>query len=341
MSDTTLATEGVAEFEVPFEVSGMWLSPAGTHVALGSEDQDEATTIRAGRVGGELTDFKADEAIFVDEGRLLLLEHLRGASVLRLVDLNEKKQDVWSRRFPLSSASMGFDRSSSEWRLLGWSADRDIVSEVGRIGSESVREERWNTPARDPYKVNALAAAGGRVLVLETQVVLPRLFGGGLLSGLTPILRSGPRTESRFWTVNDRGGSALTTSQLDVRCRSASDDHRATCTAFDGARTGLFVMDAATRQPAALASVTGHFYLRDDLGHGWVAGWWNSGLVVLRAVTREVIRLEERNGERPSQVAIGDAVLGVAASNEDGSTIRLYPMASLRPSDPRSVSLTK
>jgi cytochrome c5 len=105
-------------------------------------------------------------------------------------------------------------------------------------------------------------------------------------------------------------------------------------------KAGLFVMDPATRQPAALASVTGHFYLRDDLGHGWVAGWWNTGLVVLRAETREVVRLEERNGERPSQVAIADTVLGVAASSEDGSAIRLYPMASLRPSDPRSVSLT-
>src|SRR6185295_18337315 len=74
MAVTTLAAEAVAEFPVPFYVSGMWLSPAGTHVAFGSEDAEEETTIHAGRVGGPLTDFTADDAIFVDEGRLLLLE---------------------------------------------------------------------------------------------------------------------------------------------------------------------------------------------------------------------------------------------------------------------------
>src|SRR6185503_2483709 len=52
MSVTTLASEAAAEFSVPFEVSGMWLSPAATHVALASEDEEEETTIHAGRVGG-------------------------------------------------------------------------------------------------------------------------------------------------------------------------------------------------------------------------------------------------------------------------------------------------
>ena len=68
---TVAAAESVAEFQVPFAVTDMLLSPAARYVALASEDADEITTIHAGPIGAPLASFRAEEAIFVDEGRLL------------------------------------------------------------------------------------------------------------------------------------------------------------------------------------------------------------------------------------------------------------------------------
>src|SRR5205814_3851414 len=61
---TIVAPNALREFAVPFEVSGLWLSPAARYVALASEDRDERVTIHAGPAGGALEDFAADEAVF-------------------------------------------------------------------------------------------------------------------------------------------------------------------------------------------------------------------------------------------------------------------------------------
>ena len=99
----TLTGAAIAEFEVALDVDNLWLSPAGGYFAVRTEDQNEELTIHAGRVGGALRAFIAEDALFVDEGRLLLLERPRRSSMLRVVDL-ETGNEVWSRSVPLSAA---------------------------------------------------------------------------------------------------------------------------------------------------------------------------------------------------------------------------------------------
>src|SRR6185295_5001285 len=130
-----------AEFRVPFEVSALRLSPAGDFVALSSEDEDEETTVHAGRAGGPLAAFTGDEAVFVDEGRLLLFAQQPGASVLRVVDLTRENREVWSLRVRMSAARLLFDGASNGWRPLRWNPDGDIASAAGTIGDSGVREE--------------------------------------------------------------------------------------------------------------------------------------------------------------------------------------------------------
>ena len=97
----TQTTSPVSELSVDFYPSSLWLSAGGGYVALGSEDDDEQSTIHAGRVGASLAAFTADDAAFAGESTLLLLERQPQESVLRLVDLAESSREAWMLKVPV------------------------------------------------------------------------------------------------------------------------------------------------------------------------------------------------------------------------------------------------
>jgi Zn-dependent protease with chaperone function len=324
---TTTIVDGPArtEFAVPFSVSALRLSPAGGFVALDSESEDERTTIHAGAVGAALRDFAADEAIFMDEGRLLLLDRQRVTSVLRAVDLRGSPRKEWSLSVPVSWADLLFDPASGRWRLLGWN-DGDIVSATGVVGDGNIHEERWTAPPRDINNVEALSISHGAVLALESHR-RPRLLSGSRLWRWAAILQEGYRKDSWFWSVSKRDPSTFLSSSLDVACRGVSlGSESATCAAFDGARTGFFALDPATRQATLLAFVPGRFYLRGDAGGGWFQGRWDHEPVLLQATTRQALRLDEGQRNRLTHLAIAGRTLGAAfwSADGDGSIVRLY-----------------
>jgi Zn-dependent protease with chaperone function len=318
----TVTARPIAEFSVPFDVTEMRLSPMGRFVALASENDEERITIHAGPAGGPLTNFEADEAKFVSEGRLLLLERQRSATLLRLVDLERGGREAWSRRVPLWAVRLSFDGSSNTWHLLGWNDADDIVSVSGGTGGDHVREERWR--AHGIEDVNALSVSNGAVLALETQYRSSRLFDG-TFRRWAPLIEPAIRTESRFWTIGRQDQSMFAVSRLELSCQHTSADDAATiCTAFDGMRTGFFEIDAATRRPRALASVNGRFYSRGDAGCGWLAGWWDHALLLVRASTREAISITDASGRRPMNLARSDNLLGAVFADGRDSLVRLY-----------------
>ena len=322
----TIAAEPAAEFPLPSDSTDVSLSPGAQYVAALSEDDEEQTTVHAGRIGGALADFAADEALFVDEGRLMLLERQRASAVLRVIDLAAGNRTVWSLPVSLRSWGLSVDRASRTWRVFGHAENGDLASAAGRIGERTIHEERWKSPADGGYGVQALAVSKGALLALETRYL------GGLLDRTpfwywTARQEFGPRVESRFSTIDDRGYSTFATSRLDVTCRTtASDDEGPTCTAFDGTRTHFFAIDAAQRRVAALASMIGRFFYRRPAGGGWIAGIWDGAPVLIRAATHEAIRVDGRKGDRPFTLAVAENVIGTVSSDTDGSTIRLYPL---------------
>jgi hypothetical protein len=322
----TVAGASLADVPVPFEVAELWLSPAGRYLALSSESPDEETTIHAGRVGGKLSAFTANDAAFVDEGRLLLFEQHPTGSTLRTVHLDAKGGTVWSLQVPVRDARLSFDRVSRQWCLLGSNADGDIVSAAGRVGEQAVLEKLWKAPADDTDEVEAISSSRSEVLTLESQS-RPSMFGAGPFQRWASIVQTGLHTESHIWTTSDHGRSAVTASRLDLRCRRLSTDgEAAVCTAFDGTRTRFFEVNSLTRTLKALASVAGHFYLRGDAGGGWVAGWWDGEPVLLRTATRSAIRVRGLDGSRVDELAITETVIGAVSSTADGSIVRLYKL---------------
>src|SRR5207245_1522501 len=141
-------------------------------------------------------------------GRLLLLERQRGASVLRVVDLQQQNRVTWSLRVPLAAARLLVDGASNAWRLLDWNEAGDIVSAAGTVGDHEFREEGWRIAVADIDDLEALSISGRQVLALETQTrsALPR---SGPFWRWAALVQPSLRTESRFWKVSQHGSSAF------------------------------------------------------------------------------------------------------------------------------------
>jgi len=88
--------------------------------------------------------------------------------------------------------------------------------------------------------------------------------------------------------------------------------------------TRFFALDSTTRRLTALASMTGRFYVRGVAGCGWLAGWWDHALVLVRPSTREAIRLPEDGRGGPDELATADKMIGAVFSEPHGSTVQLH-----------------
>jgi len=317
-----ISVDPLAEFAVPFDVTTLWVSPKGSRVAFSSDNDDEVTTVHAGPVGGTLTSYDADGAAFVDEGRLLVLERVRNASVLRLVNLNDGSRTVWSRRLPLQYGRLSFDSASQAWHVAGWNGD-EVISVAGHIGSDDVREGNWDVSALD--RVRPLAVSNGNLLALETKR-FSRSSGTGLMGSLTGFVLPAPRDATRLATLSDRGsGSSFTESRLDLTCASpAVEGADAMCAAFDGTRTRFFAIDADSGRFTPARSVIGHCTVYNDAGGGWVMGTWEREAILIRAASGEVLHVAASAREIPYEIAIGEKVVATVTSLEKRATVRIY-----------------
>jgi hypothetical protein len=307
---TTVSPVPQAEVALPFEVSSLRLSPEGRYIAVATEDDKERTTIRAGRVGSPLTAFNVDDAAFVDERRLLLLERLSSTSRLRLIDLSRGPDDVWTLSVPVQRARLLLDRGSQRWSLLGWSASGDIATATGIVGEDTVGNLGWKGP---DVRVALISGSSSEVLGVESTT-MPGRFGVGR------------RAVSVLWSITDRGSSSWITTRLELRCGPLSTrGELALCMAFDGDRTRFFEVNPVTRRLKALVSVDGRFLRNGEESRaGWIAGWTNLGSILLRTTAGRAIRVNGRDGSRANVLAITDSVIGAVFPSGSGSTVRVY-----------------
>lgn len=330
VSVKTIAGPALNEFSVPFDVSDLRVSSSGRYVALlSTHDDEDLTTVHAGRAGGPYTELAADEAVFVDEARLLLLARQRSGTTLRLVSLENDSHELWTRRLPdLFATRLWFDEGTASWRLLGWNDEHDIVSAVGDLDGGVIREQRWTSPARGRDNIDLVAVSGSNALAIETDYV-PGFLSRTRLWRWAPLVVPATQTESRLWMVRPQGSVAFATSRLDVRCEGvALDDSRVICTAFDGTRTRFFGVDPEAQRLTALMKLDGRFYQRIDAGRGWVTGWWASGAVAIDVKRREAIRVEVPDGGRVLHLTVARRLLAAVSSADVGSSVRFYSLKS-------------
>jgi heat shock protein HtpX len=342
LSVTTVPSRQLTEFSLPFDATGLSLSPGGGYVAIASEDRREQVTIHAGAAGGSLTTFEADQAMFVEEGRLLLLERQRTGVVLRLIDLQSAAHEVWAKRVSMASGRLAVSPASGMWRLLGWDDEGNIASISGHVGEDAITEARWKSPASDTDEVEPLATSGPHLLAVENRSTYPGYgYGYGPSTTLgaarvalhtwAALMRSTSLSETRLWTIGPETETLFATSRLTVSCRNDGLDEPAICTAYDDMRTVFFAVDPAGPKMTPIGSLNGRFFARGDAGCGWILGWLDGGMVLVRPSTHEAIRLAGQDRRGLDHIAMIERMAAAVAPNPRGSTVRIYSFETGRP----------
>jgi len=319
----TMSNDPFLEFPTGLDVMDVRISPQGRAIALVTENDDEETSFHVGGAGMPLTRLDGADAIFVDDDHLLLLERESDATVLREVKVGGAPVIVWQQKLEgLLSSSLAFNRGRTGWTVVGRNRARQIVRASGRIGSDTVDEQRWTLSSPDRRGGYPIAVSGPDVVMLEKRYERS-VFDGTVLSRWRWMLLPVPTT--RFWMIGPAGEVDLLQTQLDLRCGPmVSDDDQPVCAAFDGTRTRLFALDGRRRRVEPLVSVPERFTLYGRSGRGWLQGWVQNTPIVLRLSTREAIRAASSGSSRVQQVGATDDVVATVSRDSESSTVRLY-----------------
>jgi len=321
----TASPRRLAEFPVPSRASGIHLSPRGRSIAVATENEDEETTYHVGRAGGRLTPFDADDVVFLDDDRALLLA--LGASkgaIVREIAIGDATAAVAERRIDdVIDARLSFDAASRTWTLLGHTRERHIVRVAGRGVDGAVQEQRWTLPGDLTARTSTIASSERAALVMDTRYA-SHLLPSVMLWQMTPLVGM-PPTESAVWSVGAQGATERAHTRLDLRCVSGgASGTTSLCAAFDGVHTRLSRLEAGGRV-VPLGQLAGRVYLYDaSSAPDWTAAWWRRGAVLLRLSTREAFEIGDATSGPARALTVADAVVGALIFGNGGTTVRVY-----------------
>ena len=319
----TMSGSPFAELSTELDISDLRISPTGRSVALATENQHEETTFHVGRTGGPLVPLDADDLVFVDDDRLLLLGRDHDATILREAAIDHGTQIVRQHRLTgVDSARLSFDGLAQQWVVVGIT-QRQVVRIAGRIGSDAVDEQRWTLPARRHFGAYPLVSSDPDVLMLERRDERGPLER--LLERWWWRLNLARRTTSVLWVLGSGGERELLETRLDLACQHTVVDGPLVCTAFDGTRTRVFAVDYRQRRVDPLAMMPGQFAAYGGNTRGWMPGWWESTPMALRLDTAEGIRLPTLpRTAYVSRLAASHNIVAVASTDDRRSIVRLY-----------------
>jgi Zn-dependent protease with chaperone function len=328
---TSLDGADSAEFDVPFGVDTLRLSPTGRLAAVQRADEIEsdvtsASIFHVGRPGAGLSAVDAADLTFVDDHRALLLILQEGGAEVREVNFDDGAPVVaWRERIPdLQWGALTYEPSGNRWIVLGRDAAGQLVRSAGTVGSAGTESTTWPAPARERW-LDAAATHGGAALIVEKHYV----FGAAhwiAPRSIAPFLAP-PFGESQVWRLRDGRRIDTGRSLLDTSCvNGALADGRLVCAAFDGIRTRIIAIDTDSAAVTGLMAINGHFRPDEVATRGWLTGWSNSRPVALRLATREAIRPPSPRGEFVNTMALTETVIGTASWKKGGSRIRVYPL---------------
>jgi Zn-dependent protease with chaperone function len=305
--DAELAGAAAREFDVPDATTGIRLSPDGRVVAAALEPDDPAipSTFHVGRAGRAPVAVQAEDLVFVDSDRIVLVDAGESGTTLRMVSLAAPEERQWSvHAADLVAPSLSIDIAAMRWRVMGWTAARGLVRAEGTIGMVAIERTVWPAPqTRDAY-VEAVAAAGDRALVVESRISRSPLQGMVSSTMWMPLLY---RIESRYWSLDRDSRRELGSSALQAECSATPVPGTAlACSAFDGSRTRFFRIDPATGQTTPVGYFEGRFVGFDSQGEEWLSGWANGTPAAISLATREIVRLPASTGAVTQLIASGD-----------------------------------
>src|SRR5262249_56033293 len=115
-----------------FEIDGFRLSPHGESIALFTEREDDGSVCHVGPIGGPYVAFDADDAVFIDDRRALLLAQGPTGVTLKQIEIAATSTVVREHQLAgIRSGSLSFDERTAAWALTGPDRDNQLVRVAG------------------------------------------------------------------------------------------------------------------------------------------------------------------------------------------------------------------
>jgi Zn-dependent protease with chaperone function len=321
---TTIEGEPAREFPLPFHASAIRLSPSGRTVLVTSSDHadDYRPIFHVGRVGSRLSRMEADEIVFADDDRLIVLDAGEENADVREVHVDAPEEVLWQQRVEgMTSPVLSYRPSSRTWQLLGADMDGGIVRASGCVGKGHVETTRW-APSTDGTRwPQAIAASGSQALVVEARYPT---FGDTTRMSMLLSMLQGFHFESRLSRVDPSGYTEFARTKFMAQCQATLSEDRLLCSVFDGTRTRFAALDPTSSSITAIAWLRGRFtgqYMSQD---GWMSGWLGSEPVAIRAATLEGVRTRRAPGHVVTQVVATGGVIATISYGQNGSVLRFY-----------------
>ena len=329
---TTLDRPAAVEFDVPFEVESLRLSPTGRLAAIRRAEDDDSDdskitslVFHVGRPGAALSPVEAADFTFVDDRRaLILVVHDKEAEV-REVSFDGAPLVGWRERIPdLRWGTIGYEAQGNRWIVLGRDAADQLVRAAGTVGAAGAERTTWNISPERGRWVDEAATHGAAALVVDKHYA----FGSPgwiALRSFAPFLTQ-PFGDSQIRRFRDGQRIDAGRSLLDTACVSgARADGGLGCAAYGGTRTRIVAIDTEQRIGADWRRSTAHFRPTEAADRrGWLTGWTASTPVrcAWRPATRSVRRWRVA-GRFVATIAATDAVIATASWKDDGARIEL------------------
>jgi Zn-dependent protease with chaperone function len=335
-----LDAKPVQTFDVPAETSRIDLSPSGQSIAVYREDYDDdehASSVQVGRIGGELTSISVDQVAFVTDDEILTLRSDSHAATLRVERLRGSRDVLWQHVVDgLSAPALALDHATGHFDVVGWHGATSLVRVDGDLRSAGARETRWPVARNGDGYVAAVSLAGPDALIVEMQYernilarALPWRWTWAHL--LLPV-----RTVTRYATMTGDARKPLGESKLDVSClANAFPASGLTCTAFDGSRTRIVAIDAGTGAVKGIGVIDGRFFTDHVAVAGWLTGWAAGTPVAIHVTSGEAFRMAAPAVTLRLVAASGDRLAALMMA-DDGLTVRVYAPLSAADDGPES-----
>lgn len=321
--------ENRTEFRVPFYVSDLRLSPNGRRIALISYGDGRDDTVQAfhvGVAGQPLARIAADDVVFLDDERLLLMRTEDSVTAIEALALGDDTQQVvWQTSVKgMYPFRLTGNSQTHAWAILGTSDDDEIVRVEGRIGESAARETRW--AAKATTYPQAIAAAAEDAVIVEPDYDFDALAEGGFSPwSMLRFLVHG-QGGIRWLRAGAQATEPLGRSQLPGSCAVTPDRADGViCFAFDGSRTRIAAIEVPSGRVSPIGWLPGRFAGVTMAPGGWAAGFANSTPVALHYPTGRLVRLEgDGIPEDARAIAATESLAAGAWHGDNESIVRVF-----------------
>jgi len=330
----TISAEPQVEFDAPARIAEIRLSADAHTIAMLDEDAsdtdlDDPMTFYVGPPGGPFEKIEADDLGLEDNGRALVLNVRKDGVDVREIEVTNPSVTLWQQHVAdITSRARLRVLGSREWQVLGLVRRQRIVRAVGHVGDAHAALTTWAVPENSGYGwMDAVSADGDGALYVESAYGSDPM-AGSMLGRWYTALRA--REESRLWHLNTASQSLTAHSRLSVHCTTGDPSSASlVCSAFDGERTRLAVVDPSDARITPIGAFDGRFRQYGSIGRGWISGWLDSTPVVLSPASNRALTVAARPREWIRALAATGSTLASVSTTRNGCIIRLYPIARL------------